>query len=353
MLLVVGWLSRGGGNHRCDFCDVISINNLFEAWREFRVGKRSIKNVAIFELHLEDNLFHLHRDLINGTWKPDPYAVSIIQDPKRRTIHAASVRDRVLYHALYRKLYPLFDRSFVHDVYSSRNRKGIHAGVRRLAMFTRKISRNYTCSGYVLKCDIRKFFDSVDHHILLGLISKKITNQKLLTFISKIINSFHHTCNKGLPLGNVTSQLFANIYMNEFDQFIKHRLRTRYYIRYCDDFVIVSRSIEVLVKCLEACKTFLSENLLLDLHPKKVEIRKIHQGSDFLGYVSMPHYAILRTRTKKRMYRKLRSAKCQLVSGHISKEKFNNVVASYSGMLTHCQGRRILENIQKIVASQP
>ncbi len=291
----------------------------------------------------------MHRILSTGTWKPDPYRVSVIQDPKRRTIHAASIRDRVLYQALYRKLYPVFDQHFIYDVYSSRNFKGTHAGVGRFAVFTRKVSQNYTRAGYVLKCDIRKFFDSVDHRILFQLISKRISDKRLLRLIYDIIDSFHHASNKGLPLGNVTSQLFANIYMNEFDQFVKHRLKAKYYIRYCDDFIIAEVSLEILLKYIETIRAVLHEELLLDLHPKKVEIRKIHSGIDFLGYVSLPHYAVIRTSTKNRMLRKLHEAKKQRDSGVISKAKFDSIVASYSGMLKHCKGKKILDQIKDII----
>ncbi len=344
---------RGGGAHSCDYCDVISIKNLLGAWREFRMGKRSNTDVASFELHLEEYIFQMHEVFIGGTWKPDPYRVSIIEDPKRRTIHAASIRDRVLYQALYRKLYPIFDRQFIYDVYSSRNYKGTHAGVKRFAMFARKVSQNYTRTGYVLKCDVRKFFDSVDHGILFQLISKRISDERVLMLIYKIIDSFHHTHGKGLPLGNVTSQLFANIYMDEFDQFVKHKIKAKYYIRYCDDFVIVDESRETLLNHLDKIGPFLYENLSLDLHPRKVEVRELHRGVDFLGYVSLPHYAVLRTKTKKRMFRKLCNAKKQLDldSEIISKAKFDNIVASYSGMLKHCKGRKILDAILRIVES--
>ncbi len=345
----MGLTLRGGRAHSCDFCDVISIKNLLSAWKEFRKGKRSNANVASFELCLEENIFHMHKVLSAGIWKSDPYRVSIIQDPKRRTIHAASVRDRVLYQALYRKLYPVFDRHFIHDVYSSRNFKGTHSGVKRFALFTRKVSKNYTSSGYVLKCDIRKFFDSVDHRILFRLISTRINDNRLLSLIYDVIDSFHHTQGKGLPLGNVTSQLFANIYMNEFDQFVKHRLKAKYYIRYCDDFVIVDTSLAILAKHVASIRSFLYDKLLLDLHPRKVEIQKIHSGIDFLGYVSLPHYSVLRANTKKRMLRKLRDAKRHRDSGVISKAKFDSIVASYTGMLKHCKSKKILDQIKDIV----
>jgi len=321
--------SAGGGLHGIDFRDVISIENLFEAWREFARGKRSKKDVITFELKLEDNIFRLHEDLKLNIWKPDSYTVFYVQDPKLRVIHKATVRDRVLYQAVYRSLYQTFDPGFIHDVYSSRDRKGTHAGVDRFEDFARKVTGNHTRSAFALKCDIRKFFDSIDHGILFDLICRKISDESLVRLIFQIIDSFHHTPGKGLPLGNVTSQLFANIYMNEFDQFVKHRLKVKYYIRYCDDFVILNTDRALLKGDVGRIKSFLSEKLKLDLHPRKVEIRKLIQGIDFLGYVSLPHYRVLRTRTRRRMLKKLRG------------NKDPQVLASYLGMLSHCSGRKI------------
>ena len=283
------------------------------------------------------------------TWKPAPYDISLIQDPKLRTIHIPAVRDRVLYQAVYGKLYDVFDPSFIHDAYSSRNRKGTHAGVRRFETFSRKVSRNHTRPSFVLKCDVRRFFDSIDHDILLGFVSRKISDRKLFDLIRAIVDSFHHRPGKGLPLGNVTSQLLANIYMNELDQFIKHRIKARYYIRYCDDFVILDPSRATLQRTIEQIRIFLKEKLLVDLHPRKVEMRKIHQGTDFLGYVSLPHYRVLRTRTKKRMLRKIAEAKRSRDSGQVSEQKFKNIIASYLGMLSHCKSEQIKKQISDLI----
>ncbi len=291
----------------------------------FRKGKRSKAEVAAFELNLEENIFRLHNDLVSGNWKPDPYVEFYVQDPKLRRIHKAGVRDRVLYQAIYKKLYPLFDRTFIHDSYSSRDRKGTHAGVNRFEEFVRKATGNYSKNAWVLKCDIRKFFDSIDHYILLDLIIKKCTNPILINLISKIISSFEVAPAKGLPLGNVTSQICANIYMNELDQFVKHELKAKYYIRYCDDFVIIDMSKEKLTEHISLLSDFLKDKLALDLHPRKISIRKIIQGVDFLGYVSLPHYRVLRTTTKHRMLKR------------VSKEN----ITSYLGMLTHCKGERL------------
>lgn len=322
----------GGGHHKVNFCDVISVENLLAAWKEFRRGKRRKRDVAEFELRLEENLFALHQELVSGVWRPDAYTAFYVQDPKLRLIHKASVRDRILYQAVYRSLYLLFDEGFIHDSYSSRNGKGTHRGVKRFEMFARKVTGNYRTEGFTLKCDIRKFFDSIDHEILLSLIAQKVFDPKLFELIKKIIVSFETAKGKGLPLGNVTSQLFANVYLNELDQFAKHALKARYYVRYCDDFVILDGCYIRLEECVARLQVFLMEKLALELHPRKVEIRNLRHGVDFLGYVSLPHYLVLRTRTKRRMLARVNPKS----------------LASYLGVLSHCKNAQLKNMILKI-----
>src|SRR3989344_1917001 len=323
--------SLGGRRHSCDFYDVISLDNLFAAWREFRRGKRRKPDVVACELNLEDNIFELHRKLVERNWRNDPYVFFKVDDPKPRIIHKTSVRDRVLFQAVYRKLYQVFDPSFIHDSYSSRLKKGTHAGVKRFAVFARKVSMNHRSTSFVLKCDIKKFFDSIDHQILFSLVARKINGERLLSLIWQITRFFEYSPGKGLPLGNVISQLFANIYLNELDQFIKHKLKARYYIRYCDDFVILHQSQNVLLKLLAEIKKFCREFLLLNLHERKTIIRKIHWGTDFLGYVVLPHRVVLRTKTKNRMFRMIN----------------NKNLRSYLGLLSHCKSWKLKQRLME------
>jgi len=188
--------------------------------------------------------------LANGVWQHSHYTAFNVCDPKLRRIHKACVRDRVLHHAVFRVLYPIFDKSFIFDSYSCRAEKGTHRAVNRLEKFCRQLSQNNARSIFALKCDVKKFFDSVDQGILLGLTRKRITDEKALRLISNIIGSFEKDKGRGLPLGNVTSQLFANIYLNELDQFVKHNLRIRHYLRYCDDFMILGENREYLEDAL-------------------------------------------------------------------------------------------------------
>jgi len=172
------------------FEDVISLKNLFTAWEEFRPGKRSTEDVQLFEHHLEDNLFRLHWELRNGVYKHGHYERFQIFDPKHRIIHKAAVRDRVVHHAVYRMLAPIFERSFIHDSFSCQIGKGTHAAVDRLECFIRKASQNYTGPCWALKCDIRKFFNSIDRTILAKLIEAKVSNPDVLSLLHDITHSF-------------------------------------------------------------------------------------------------------------------------------------------------------------------
>jgi len=309
------------------------------AWHEFRKGKRKKSDVARFEFNLEDNIFKLHDELESGTYKPQPYEAFFVKDPKLRHIHKSGARDRLVHQALFRVLYPIFDTHFIHDSYSSRNRKGTHAGVKRLELFIREATGNWTRQVWCLKCDIRKFFDSIDHDILLGLIRQKVGDARVLELIKTIVHGFEKSSGKGLPLGNVTSQLFANVYMNEFDQFIKHTLKARYYARYCDDFVILDRNKQVLESYIFRISTFLDIELKLELHPNKLEIRKVRQGIDFLGQVVLPYRNVLRTKTKRRVLRKVKEMKKS------NSDKLPAIVASYKGLLSHGKNRQIIAKI--------
>ena len=224
------------------FEDIISVGNLLLTWGEFINGKKNKKDVQEFSLCLMDNIFQLNSELKNQTFKHSPYTPFFVCDPKLRKIHKATVKDRVLHHAVFRVLYPIFDKSFIADSYSCRNYKGTHRAVNRLRGFALRVSQNNTRNCFVLQCDIKKFFDSIDHKILLELLKKKIQDEKMFWLLDRIVGSFSVFTGVGLPLGNITSQLFANIYLNEFDQFIKHKLRLKFYIRYCDDFIILSEN---------------------------------------------------------------------------------------------------------------
>ena len=278
-------------------------------------------------------------------WKPDSYKAFYVCDPKLRRIHKATVRDRVFNQALFRVLYQIFDKGFVEDSYSCRKNKGTHCGVLKLKQYILKVAHNYTCSAYALKCDVRKFFDNIDHKIIYEMIKKKVSDTETLRLINLILKSFETNTDVGLPLGNVTSQLFANIYLNELDQYIKHTLKVKYYVRYCDDFIILDNDRSLLDEYVKTIGTFLLEKLHLNLHPNKIVIRKCTQGIDFLGYVVLPHRNILRTKTKRRIIKKIKCLKVLKDNGFIPAQKFDQTMQSYLGILKHCAGYKIKQQI--------
>lgn len=340
----------GGGVHKLKiFGEMISVENLFSAWREFRRGKRKKTDVQEFEFNLEDNLFKLHQELENKIYQHSDYTTFNVCDPKLRRIHKACVRDRVLHHAIFRILYPIFDKSFIFDSYSCRLGKGTHKAVSRLEKFCRQLSRNNIQNIFALKCDVRKFFDSIDQDILLKIIKNKIRDNNAIWLIGEIIKSYRGNNDNGLPLGNVTSQLFANIYLNELDQFVKHKIKAKYYLRYCDDFIVLGEDKHGLEELVCKINTFLIEKLKLKLHSGKIIIRKCRQGIDFLGYVSLPHHRILRIKTKRRIFKKLEKRYQDLQSGLISKECFNQGLQSYLGILKHCKGYKIKNEILSLI----
>ncbi len=345
----MGSLVPWGGGVPSLFFHIASISNLLRAWNEFKRGKIKRKDVALFSLRSEDYLFALHKQLSTKTYTHDPYKSFYVCDPKRRHIHKANVKDRVVHQALFRVLYKIFDTHFIYDSYSSRLEKGTHKGVRRLYNACRKVSKNWKQTTYILKCDIRKFFDTIDHTLLRNLITQRICDTDTLWLIDVILNSFEKQKDKGLPLGNVTSQLFANIYLNELDQFAKHTLKAKHYFRYCDDFVIVHTNRELLEEMKEKIRAFLKEKLLLGLHPTKVEIRKLTQGVDFLGYVILPRTVILRTKTKKRMLRKLALARKKFKQGEITETTYYGTVDSYLGVLSHCRNRKTEVRVRRFL----
>lgn len=237
------------------FEDMISVENLLEAWLEFVKGKRSRADVQEFERHLMENIFSLR-------------------------------------------------------------------ALDRFTAFGRIASSNHRKTVWVLKCDIRKFFASISHNVLLGILRPRIIDDRVFGLLENVIRSFSTASNVGLPLGNLTWQLFANVYMNELDQFVKHRLHVKHYIRYADDFVFLSFHLEYLESLLSIIRQYLLNRLHLELHPQKVELRTIASGVDFLGWVHFPDHRVLRRSTKRRML----SAICQMAPSE-------PVLASYEGML--------------------
>ncbi|MFA5961946.1 MAG: reverse transcriptase domain-containing protein [Parcubacteria group bacterium] len=322
------------------FEEIISLENLFLAWDNFKEGKRKKADVLKFEWELERNIFQLREELRSRTYKHQSYSSFYIRDPKQRHIHKAEVKDRVLHHAIFSVLSPIFEQSFISHSFSCRIGKGTHKGVTALEKMIEKESKNYSRPCFVLKCDIKKFFDTVDHAILLRILFKRIKDENVRWLLKEIVESFSSDqsdifSSRGVPIGNLTSQLFANVYMNELDQFVKHELKIKHYARYTDDFVIVSNSQEFLSNILNPVGRFIEEKLSLKLHPGKVSIRKCKQGIDFLGYVTLPHCRALRTKTKKRIFKKLQERILEYKASKRNEKSLNQCLQSYLGVLSH------------------
>ena len=333
------------------FEQIISVENLFSAWDSFHSGKKNKPDVLRFEWDLESNIFRLHRLLKSKKYTHGPYTSFFIQDPKQRHIHKATVQDRVLHHAIFNVLNPIFEPTFVAASFSCRVDKGTHKGVDAVTTMVRQVSRNGTQPCYALKCDIQKFFFRIDHGILLTMLRKKLQDKDALWLLEQVIGSFSINPGeaKGLPIGNLTSQIFANIYMNEFDQYMKHVLEVKHYARYTDDFIILSQSTEYLESLLKPIASFLDTRLAVNLHPKKTVIRKVTQGIDFLGYTIFLHHRLVRTKTKQRMFRKLKLKTQEFRAGKVDVEKLGQSLQSYHGVLSHADAHHLQEQMDNQV----
>ena len=319
------------------FENLVGMFNLLLAWEEFIKGKKNKKDVQVFQFNLMDNILSLHYDLSNQTYKHGLYEEFNISDPKPRIIHKATVRDRLLHHAVYRILYLFFDDTFIADSFSCRESKGTHRAINRFRDFSRIVSKNNTKTCWILKCDVKKFFASIDQNILLKILEERISDKNIVNLLKEIIGSFNSgKLWAGLPLGNLTSQLFSNVYMNEFDQFIKHKLKIKHYIRYADDFVILSEDKNYLREKVLMISDFLQNNLKLTLHPDKIYLKTLYSGIDFLGWVHFFDHRVLRTVTKKRMFRKIKNS--------YSEVSLN----SYMGLLSHGNTEKIKNKILQI-----
>lgn len=313
-----------------EFENIFSFENLFKSWQEFVRGKKQKKDVAEFSLHLISNLLELQNDIATGSYRHGGYAHFKINDPKPRDIHKASVRDRIVHRAIYRDLYPYFDDKFIYRSYACRDNKGHHLALKHFASVINAESNNGRKTVLVLKCDIKKFFASINKTILGDILYSHLKDPKTINIVNEVLESFK----SGLPLGNLTSQLFGNVYLNELDQYVINLLRANLYMRYADDFVVISRDKAWLEELLPKIGDFLKERLELELHQDKIFIKTIYSGVDFLGWVHFTDHRILRNKTKWRMFNNL-------------ERKFSpESLASYLGLLGHGNAWNLAEKIK-------
>jgi retron-type reverse transcriptase len=225
-----------------------------------------------------------------------------LTDPKTRKISKSAFRDRIVHHALVKVIEPIFDKSFIYDSCANRKVKGNLFAIKRFELFKRKVTNNLKSEAFCLKADIKHYFQEVNHEALINLIRRKINDKKIIWLIKQILyNCFNK---KGMPLGNLTSQFFANIYLHELDYFVKHKLKAKYYIRYVDDFVILHSSKEQLKIWKQEINEFLKKELRLELHPEKSCISSLSKGIDFIGFRNFYYFKLLRKRNIKNMINK-------------------------------------------------
>ncbi len=339
-----------------------STENLRLAYQKARKGKSAKWYVKEFESDLDNNLLKLQKELSTMTYEPKPLKQFIIRDPKTRVISASNFRDRVVHHALCNTIEPVFEKIFIHDSYANRKDKGTHAALERFDYFKRKVSHNgkllpnardnNMVYGYILKADIKHYFDSVDHEVMMHIISKKVRDEKVLCLAKKILdNHYCKTPGKGMPIGNLTSQFFANVYLNELDYFVKHKLKAKYYIRYVDDFVTLHESKETLEFCKLQISDFL-KSIKLELHPQKSKVISLHKGVNLLGFRVFYNYKLPKKSNIRRMEHKINRFAGMYRKGTMSKEEILEKTKGWEAYAVHGDTyklrKRMMRNVMKI-----
>ncbi len=333
---------------------IISFENLLLASRKACKSKRDKPAVHDFHLNLEKNLISIQAELKDKVYKPGPYRSFIVFEQKKRVISAAPYKDRVVHHALCNVIEPLFDRRFISDSYACRKGKGQHKAIARARSF---ISRY----NFVLKLDVQRYFPSVDHEILKYRIRKVIGDRDAIWLIDQIIDSYSESIplvqyfpgddlfsplemRKGMPIGNLTSQIFANIYLDGLDHFIKEKLRLKAYCRYVDDLVIFGNNKMELHRFKNDILAFL-DDLRLRIHPKKCLISLTRDGVEFLGYRIFPHFMKVRKNTVKHFKKKLSAYQRDYSYDKVPATKISKVVESWLAHLAHGNNYKLARDL--------
>lgn len=302
---------------------ITSLDNIKLAYKKARRGKGWQDTVKEFEKDLENNLLKIQESLVDQTYKVSPYRTKIITEPKKRKIFILPFApDRIVQHAVVNILEPIWDKLFIYHSYACRKNKGMHRASKRTMQAVRS-------KKYCLKMDISKFYPSINHKILFKIIKRKIKCSQTLDLLKRII--FCIKGSKNVPIGNLTSQWFGNLYLNELDQLVKHKFKIEFYVRYCDDFCLYHNSKSKLHDLLEKIRLFLKEKLKLKL--SKFDIFPVKRGVDFVGYRHFPNYILLRKSTAKRVKKRLRRLPDLLRKGKITDKQYESSIASTKGWL--------------------
>ena len=354
-----------------DYFENKLLEDLFKAYFDARRNKRNTINALAFEKNFEENIFRLCDEIIAGNYEPRPSICFIVNKPVKREIFAADFRDRIVHHIIYNYIAPIFEKNFINDSYSCRKGKGTHYGIKRVDHFIRSCSRNYTQDCYILKLDIKGYFMSInraklydkieslllakkhkidyDLALVLDLIKRTIFNDPTINCKikgnkkdwhdlprTKSLFSSKEDC--GLPIGNLTSQLFGNIYLNDFDHFIKKDLNIKNYGRYVDDFVLIHNDREYLKSIISEIKTYLQKELHLTLHPNKIYLQHFTKGVKYLGAVIKPHRIYSARRTFGNFFEAIQQQNKIVNTRKPDIEEVENYIASmnsYLGILQH------------------
>lgn len=317
---------------------IYDFSNLHKAYLKARKGKRYSADVLKFSAHLEENLIDIQNHLIWNNYQPSPYKLFTVYEPKERLIAALPFQDRVIHHALCGIVEPIFERSMIFDSYACRVGQGVLAGVNRTTQFLRR-ARTKWGRVYCLKGDISKFFPSVDHAVLKSLIRRRIACPDTLGLVDRIIDS--SGSDRGLPIGNLTSQLWANVYLNELDHFCKEQLRIPLYVRYMDDFVILAGDKSGLHIVLQEIRGFLENELHLPLNAKTQIFPVGPRPVDFLGYRIWPDFRLLRKANVVRTKRKFNKFSRMALEGKMTISEIRPSIMSWLGHCKHADTWRI------------
>lgn len=336
------------------FHRMTSFSNLLEAARLASRGKRFRPNVASFALDLESELYQLQQELVSRSYRPGPYRTFLVHEKKPRFISAAPFRDRVVHHALCNIIEPIFDRGFLYDSYACRKGKGTHAAVERASSYARRFR-------YVLKCDVEQYFPSIDHGVLLGLIAKRIWDEGALWLIRTILEGSNpqpeamayfpgddlftpFERRRGIPIGNQTSQFFANVYLDKLDHYVKEDLRARGYVRYVDDVLVFDHDKHRLHEVRSAIDAYLAQ-LRLRLHPRKCFVTTVTSGVTFLGYRIFPTHCRLDADNVRRFKRRLRRYHQAVAQGWMSDSERRDRIRSWIAHTQHADTAQLRRRV--------
>lgn len=326
------------------FEQIVSEENVDDAYRKTQLGQMKYKRGAIkFSQDLTVNMDNLKQRVASGTYHPDEYHAFRVYEPKERLIYAPAFEDKIVQHMVNNILKDIYRPCFIYDSYACIEGKGTHACVDRIQRFMRQARRNYGPAAHIIKADIAKFFYSMDRDILKGLFRQKVSCPGTLRLLDAIVDS--SPGEMGLPLGNLTSQLFANIYLNELDQFCKRILGLKYYVRYADDIVAIVKSKDRAKQILDDMKWHAANILKLNLHPEKSKVFPLAQGVNSVGFKIHSTHRLLRNDCKKKIKRKIRKMPHLIREGEMTVEKANQILGSWSGHAKHGNSQNFIDSI--------